>query len=58
MTLKTKFVKTYLDFQKSVFKDCKYPEKAADIPMHFYPGIYGKIDEEPIIFMAPGFLMS
>lgn len=48
----------FVDLQKKLFSECDYNERAGDLLIKFMPAIYGNNDDEAIIFMAPGFIMS
>ncbi|CAH0554397.1 unnamed protein product [Brassicogethes aeneus] len=57
-TMKYKLLTLYLDFQKDVLEDCKLNKKLADMPLHFFDGIYGKSTETFTVFMTPGTLVT
>ncbi|XP_050499822.1 ABC transporter G family member 23-like isoform X1 [Diabrotica virgifera virgifera] len=56
-TLKSKLIDLYLDFQKSVFVDCKYEAKAAEIPIQT-EYIYGYKNDPFQVFVIPGVIIT
>lgn len=57
MAIKNKLYKLFVNFQKKLFVDCKYPEKYAEVPIRFN-WIYGDEDETFNNFMVPGVIVT
>ncbi|CAG9856408.1 unnamed protein product [Phyllotreta striolata] len=57
ISVKNKLTTLYLDFQKSLFKDCKFAKGFGDLPVQTNYE-YGSMDEPYQIFMMPGIVIT
>lgn len=53
-TLYDVFVKEY----RKIIKECRIPQKFADVPIHFEDPVYGSLNQKYITFITPPFLLS
>ncbi|KAK9873202.1 hypothetical protein WA026_021435 [Henosepilachna vigintioctopunctata] len=57
-TVKYKLLDLYMKFQKSIFSDCDFLPKYADLPINFLKPVFGEEGEHFTEFMAPGILIT
>ncbi|XP_044753149.1 ABC transporter G family member 20-like [Coccinella septempunctata] len=53
-TIKYKLLDLYMDFQKSIFKDCDFEKKFAEKPINFLDPVYGVDGEHFTEYLLPG----
>ncbi|GLV42002.1 uncharacterized protein CBL_05040 [Carabus blaptoides fortunei] len=53
-----KLLKKYIEFTKSMLRDCKRNPKMSEIPLNFHDAIYGSVDDSYTVFMVPGLLIT
>ncbi|CAG9819084.1 unnamed protein product [Phaedon cochleariae] len=55
--LQQKIFSKYLEYQESLYKDCKFAPGSGDLPIRI-DTIYGEITDEYLVYMVPGGLIT
>ncbi|GLV42003.1 oskyddad [Carabus blaptoides fortunei] len=56
--IQAKLLKKYIEFTKSMLRDCKRNPQIGEIPLNFHDAIYGSVDDSFTLFLVPGLLVT